>query len=407
MKARRIALLAQADNWHTLRWARWLADEGNTVAVFSDTSPREGMNYEKITIVGPQWNLFSKVYAFKIRGGTYANNWHKWRAYAHQVMDFKPAIAHAMEARAYGPILPHLPHVPRVLTPWGTDMRCLDEKDLAPQRPEESALVRESVDAADIIATNAPGKELLWQRISGLPADRFELFPWGFDEAIFRYDANDNGTRGRKLLGVDTSAKILLSPRLAQNNYHIQEIIQAWVDLREVRSDLILVILRAGADADTWAALNSRKDELRASGIHFVNNYFTQEDMASIYRASSGFVMFPDDDLLAQSLLEGTACGAIPVVRRQDCYDTLISDWDAPNSNKPRAFISHRSGDLPADIRRTIARWLKSSERELQPVRASNSEYVSREYQWKECARRMLDVYTHAEENFARRTNSK
>lgn len=395
---RRVAILGQADSQHTERWTRWLASAGNIVTVFSDTPARDQTSYPGIPIAHPHWTLWRKIYAFKVKGGTYANNWHKWMAYRDGVNWFDPHFIIAMEARAYGPMLKHFPKVPRILMPWGTDMRCLDPDDLALKRPEESKLVRQAVDNSDIITTNAPGRESRWARISKLPENRFVLSAWGIDPKIFFLRRGNDESTILPLPGLEGRPRILLSARLAQENYHITDMMAAWNDLKVERTDEVFVILRAGASDEAWRQVQHFHADHPDTCTLLIDRYFTSPEMAAIYNMACGFIMYPDDDLLAQSLLEGAACGAIPVVRDIDSYSSLLAR---------DGFFSIKShtGEIQSSLRGMIRDWLKLTPEKAAGHRAANAAVVAENYRWHDLAPRIMEsVFTTATENFAKRT---
>ncbi|MCC6545980.1 glycosyltransferase [Candidatus Sumerlaeota bacterium] len=369
----RVAIFAQADNWHTHRWARRLADLGCSVALFSDSLPRPEMNYEGVSIVSPRWSLPLKFKVFKLQGGPYANNWHKWQAYQAEVKKFAPTITAAMEARAYGPMLKHFEDYPRVLIPWGTDMRCLDPHDLAKDRQEECRLVRQAVDAADAITANAPGMEEHWHAITGIPRDRFVLAAWGIDSSIFRMDREGMKSEGIRLMQVDGDRRILLSPRLAQKNYHVEEIMRAWSAAKGARTGEAFVVLRAGADAACWQRIVEVKGALGDDDITLIDRYFTPRELAAIYNAASGFVMYPDADLLALSLIEGAACGCIPIIRNLPSYHAFVQ--------KGPCYITSGEGATELALKEMMMRWLGLSAGEVESGRHKNAE-IALNFDW-------------------------
>src|SRR5690606_4873305 len=137
---------------------------------------------------------------YKLRGGRFANNRDKWRAYRESLTEFQPEILHAQEALAYGPMLAHLPRFPRVLMPWGPDIESLAD----PKTPREARrLIERACRAADVITANGPGLEEAWTRLTGLPWDRFQMFSWGTNTRRFSpRSVEEQGATCRRL-GLD------------------------------------------------------------------------------------------------------------------------------------------------------------------------------------------------------------
>lgn len=405
-------MLANASNRHTHRWCRWLADAGNEVALFSDSRPRPDMDYASIRIIGPDWTFWRKVYAFKLRGGKYANNHHKWLAYRDAIVTIQPDVLHAMEGRAYGPMLARFPKYPRVLTPWGTDMEQFvrykettkaaagvlsDTFHSARQLIEEAKLTELALRSADMISTNAPGLEGEWARASGLDKSKFALFSWGVDTGVFRPVARLECEPLLRAVGIDPGRPYLLSPRLAQANYRIDRLMRAWTHAKKeperprLMNEARLVVLRAGASSPAWEDLMEYHASLGDASILMIDRYFSPAEMACLYNASAGVVMIPLWDLLAMSLLEAMACGATPVLVEQPCYRSVLGDWGRRESDRGAAIMVVESG-----LKEGLLRWAALGESERAEIGAINAEQIARHHRWENCAAGMYEVYERA-----------
>ncbi|MBX3729582.1 MAG: glycosyltransferase, partial [Candidatus Sumerlaeia bacterium] len=215
----RVAMLGNAASPHTTRWAAWLAANGHDVALFSDEPAAD----DSIPRIAPEWSLVQKAVSFKLRGGPYANNRDKWRAYGRALRAWKPDLLHAHEALAYGPMLAHFPEFPRVLMPWGGDIESLRGDDV-----ERAALVRGALHAADAITANAPGLEEEWAALAGIDRAALDLFAWGIDTTCFAPVADDRADAIVRDLGLDPGERIVLSPRTARPHYGTALILDAW-----------------------------------------------------------------------------------------------------------------------------------------------------------------------------------
>lgn len=317
----RIALLASAASLHTRRWASWLALRGHTVRVFSDASPPPGTSLAGAERTAPQWTWWRKLVAFKIVGGRYANSRDKWRAYSAALHAFAPDIVHAMEAVNYGPSLVHFPGYARVLTPWGRDIESLAWPDLDPERRR---LVLAGCAAADVITTNGPGIEDHWAALMNVPRERLHFFPWGIDTAVFRPTDTESQRALRTRLGLPTDARLVVSPRRADPYYGVGELIDAWQGLE---TDAHLVVLRGGVVDDHWRAVSALA--ARVPRTHLVDSLLTPHDMAMLLGAAHVVAMAPRTDLLACTLLEAMACGAVPVVAPNVVYRAAMAPLNA------------------------------------------------------------------------------
>ncbi|CAN5218964.1 hypothetical protein BH09SUM1_BH09SUM1_26310 [soil metagenome] len=390
----KVVVLGTAENHHIHRWCTWLAAQGLTVTLLSDKPPRPAMDYKGVTIRGPEWNFWRNLYAFKIRGGPYANNIHKWRAYRRIIEEERPDVIHAHDALVNGPTLAHFPKNPRVLTPWGPDVELLERGPKEKQR-----LVRHAVKSADIIVTNAPGMEERWSRLMGVSRDRLRLFSWGIDTHIFQPRTEPEKLTIRAELGVSSLRPIMLSPRLAKPYYHIDTIMRAWQAARQgavegsTLAEAYLVILRAGADESSWAALVKQAKEMRNPSIRLMDVRLSPAQMAAIYSTSAGVVMIPETDLLSMSLLESIACGCIPVLLPQPCNQSAVEEI----SEHPRKAVGiYAASAEEKDVAQAFRKWGEIPAAQRPMLAEHNVEYAAKNQSWDVCAKGMLEAYEAA-----------
>lgn len=404
----KIALLGNSASRHVHRWCQWLGVFGHTVTVFSDEAPRADMDYRRVRIIRPQWTLWQKVLVFKLRGGPYANNWHKWRAYSEALLAAQPDVLHAMEATAYGPMLARFPQFPRVLTPWGSDVECLDGGDEERRRLSMAALR-----AADVVATNAAGLEERWAQLSGQPRDKFRLFPWGIDRKVFRPAPKEEQAAVCERVGIAPGAPFVLSPRLAHPNYGIDMLLLAWEKVagEEAFAKHHLVVLRAGATAANWEQWKKMAAAMQPPRVVMAEEYLQEREMAALYSAADAVVMIPERDLLAMSLVEAVACGALPILADLPAYRAAIGEatgesaLPSPDAGEPslraRAiYLRHRT---PEGLAEAMRRWMAIPAGEARLVRDENARAAEAYFGWENGARAMDQAYALAVQRFRER----
>ncbi len=299
----RIALLANASNNHTVRWAKFFASQGHQTLLLSDTPA--SLAIAGVKVVSPKMDLATRFVAFKLTGSEYANNRFKYRAYTKPMEEFRPEVVVAMEALSYGPVLPHWEGSPRVLVPWGSDVLVWARKG-----GEARGLVEGAIAAADCLTANAPGMEAdLFAGLDARPA-AIDLFAWGCDTNIFSRGDGSARTDARRALGLPLEPRIVLSPRNATNHLGAGMIVESWLVAKQtghLGGDL-LVVLRGSAGQDEWDALQRHAARLGDSAsIRFVGDYADASRMAYFMRASDAFVSFPETDFFAVTIMEGMA----------------------------------------------------------------------------------------------------
>lgn len=383
-------MLASAANIHAARWMRWLADNGCQVIAFSDDDPTPLVDFTGIRRVPPHWSLWNKALTFKLRGGPFANNRDKWKAYARAVTAEAPDVLHAQEALCYGPTLARLPGFPRVLTPWGADA-----ERLAGATGLERRLLLDAFRAADVVTTNGPGLERHWSQLAGVPEDRFDLFSWGVEPRVFHRRDGDGQAAARARLGLDESVPILLSPRHAQRYWGVDRIIRAWVGVAaEVPG--VLVVLRSAASGEEWDAIRALAPS-PGSRVCFVDDYFPPEDMAALYSAARGVIMLPETDLLARCVLECMACGCVPILAPHRAYAAAAQPFGVPGGGDhgrgEAFFLADRSEDAVAAA---IRDWASTPDDALARAGTRNAAMIRAHHDWDACAPRILKVYDRA-----------
>lgn len=394
----KIFLLASAEKIHMHRWATWLAHRGYSVTMLSDKPAPPAFDYGRVHIVPPHWTLWRNFLVYKVKGGPYANNAEKWRAYEDIIIEGDPDILHASEALAYGPTLAHFPQYTRVLTPWGPDM----EKLADPATPEEArSLIKLACQSADILTTNAPGLEAHWAKLADIPIERFHNFSWGTDTQIFAPVSEPQQRAIRAMLNLPQRERLVLSPRLAKPYYRIDVLMEGWH--RAGLGNAALVVLRAGADDESWAALKRLADSLAPSSIHLVDKLLKPTEMAALYSTCSAMAMLPQTDLVASSLLEGLACGCLPLLANLPCYRHAVADLGEEPSAKPRAQGLYLREATPEGIADGLLRWDAIPAQRLAAVRDANIAHVREHESWERCAEQMEEAYLLAQRNFVAR----
>jgi glycosyltransferase involved in cell wall biosynthesis len=381
----KIGFLGSAAKIHFYRWSRWLAEHGHEVVLFSDVAPPPEWEYGNVRLRQPEWNLWRNLLVFKLKGGPYANNREKWRAYRRVIDEERPDILHAHEALAYGPTLAHFPEYRRVLTPWGPDIELLDRSD---GDPEARDLVRTACASADLITTNAPGLEDHWARLTAQPSDKFRLFSWGVDLTIFHPQSREKQRALRERLRLPLDQPLIVSPRLAKPYYNIDTIMKAWAGA--TAAGQVMVILRAGADDESWTALLALHRELRTPSLHMVDELLNQQEMATLYSTCDAMVMVPKTDLVAASLVEGMACGCFPIVADLPCYRTLLAHQETRDGMGTGWFAPALT---PEGLREGLNWWASLPNEERTRLHQHNSDYSGKHQDWNHCAAKMVEVY--------------
>lgn len=374
-----IAYLAELNNPHTQKWVGYFARRGDRVSVLCDTpGPRPHQNIE---VYHPEWSLPMQIVAFRLFPRPYGNNMFKWSAYRPLLHRLNPDVVHAMEAVGYGYTLARCGSFPKVLTPWGNDIF------FDPQHSRVARfMVSRALRAADVITTNMPNLAEYLESAFAIPGGKVQAFSWGVDQTVFNPTGREEARRKlAKEWNIPEDATVIISARRFDPYWGAQAIVKAAAAILETVPDCYFVILRAGGDERFF----ERETQLLVQGhltrdrVRLVERYLTPAQMADHLRAADGFLSYPQTDLLSISVVEGMACGAVPIVADLPAYHTRLE-------NEKTAFMAP-VGQWK-ELTEAIRRFLLSRER-WEEIRAFNWKTVQREDNWLTQAEKMADIY--------------
>jgi len=369
----RVAMLAAAAKRHVIDWSNFLVGEGVDLTVCSDVEPDSKEYDERVKFLHPSWSLFQNIVTYKLRPHMHANSRDKWKVYLPLIKNLRPQIVHAQEALGYGPVLPKINDIPKVLTPWGPDI----EKVQFEPETLAAELVKNGARSADIISTNANGLEDHWSKLLGVNKDRFDFFPWGIDESIFHEAAEGTKKQLREKWNLPLDHRIVFNSRVPLQIYRTSEVVEAWK--KSTAENSYLILITGGCKMpDAWKDLDH-------PSITLIDRKLSLQEMAELYQLADFSMNLPETDLVAQSLLEGMACGCVPINCRNACYEFMIRDGAGEG-----VWVDPDDTDL---FSKQIIDALAMESSLLNEMQKVNAEYIAANYRKKDCRSKMLDVY--------------
>ncbi|MBN1902933.1 glycosyltransferase family 4 protein [Candidatus Sumerlaeota bacterium] len=376
----KICFLAEINNVHTRRWIKYFADLGSEILVLSDNIPKPAI--PSVKIIKPEMNLFTKFLAFKIHPKPYGNNSFKWIAYRKEVNRFKPDIVHAMEAVGYGLAMALCGNYPKILTPWGNDIY---------HDPFHSRIarfhVKKALNAATIISTNHPTLgDYLFDAFHA-PKDKVNGFSWGIDLRIFNPHKQREAWGWKTSLKIPTNVPVIMSNRNFAEYWGAREIVNAIPVVLKEYPKAHFIIIRGSGGEDFYGEMTRFLENSGAlKNVRIINEKISPGIMAALLNLSDIFISVPYSDLLSVSLLEGLACGAVPVASDLPAYKSRIVE------NENGFYVPIKDSDAIAQkvihIIKNISMRKKIQERNWRIVRENDD--------WEKCAPQMLAVYEEA-----------
>jgi glycosyltransferase involved in cell wall biosynthesis len=322
----RICYVADIGNSHTRRWAGAFAALGHETLVLTDyASEKLGALPPGVRVAAPSWKTWEKILAFKLYPGPYANNRWKYLPYRRALGDFKPDLIHGMEAlfngyttaRLLGPKGP-----PRILMPWGNDVEYDPFCSEAARR-----LVAYALRNVEHVVGNTPNLAAYLHERFGVPLEKVTGFSWGVDLGIFRPGLKDAAEAMRAKIGIPPRARVVLSPRNFAPYWQVDAIVRAVPGVVARNPNVFFVFLTGVCDRPfVEENLLFLKWKNVAHHAHVVPQPLTPGEMAVLFSAADVFVSVPRTDFLALTLLEGMACGCVPICRGLPIYGARVKE---------------------------------------------------------------------------------
>lgn len=378
----RITLIANPDNIHVRRWIEFLAGRGHALTLVTDpfTKARPG---QCNAILVPRWGLASNILAFRLTPKPFGNDLWKFMHYRPLVAASRPDVVHGFEAFNNGLATAWAGPYPKVLTPWGNDVY----HDAFASRLGRFMVTR-AVRGVDMISTN---DETIGEHLAarlGVDRERVRAFTWGVDLDLFHPRPAGETEALRRSLEIPEGAPVVLSSRNFRPYWGIDLLLEAAPAVLRGRPGTVFVFLRGGGGDPEYLAAARRRAESEgwAGAARFVDRVLEADELAGLLTMAEAFVSIPRTDLLAQTVLEGMACGALPVLADHAGYRKHARDGEnaVVLSEYTAAGVERALREaLENGALRAAARW-------------ENPRLIAEQENWKINALKMEEVYAAA-----------
>lgn len=365
----KLLLVGNARSIHLQRWGSSLAQRGLDVHILSpDGQSVSGCQVHRID--------YASMNMFTVRGimNMFKIQWQVER----KIKEIKPDLVHIHGLFPFGWYASYFTGGPLIATVWGSDLY-----QYATSSWRKKMLVKGIIDRADVVTvpTREVGDDV--DRILGYKQSQV-LF-WGIDEGVFNCSSVDSREMQatRESLQIPGNARLVLSPRSIAPIYNIEAIISAIPRVvSSINQDIVFCFLRGAGNAFCEAQMISKAVALGVKKhTRWVAAFQKPEDMARLYRVADVFVSVPETDNLGSSIVEGLACGSIPVVKRLRNYQCLYDTG---------AEIFTVSEVTPEDLARAIITALQVRTSEVSAKNASAALTLNT---WRESVDNMIELY--------------
>ncbi|MEW6542985.1 MAG: glycosyltransferase family 4 protein [Nitrospirota bacterium] len=309
MKPLRLCFVGPAASVTFRRWVEWFADRGHRTSVVT-VEPADGPT--KFVQVDVSTPLLPRKLGRLLSAA---------RA-ALAVQRLKPDVVHVHYARGLAWGLNLAGRHPLIVTPWGSDV--LAEQG-AFREWYSRGLTGRLLAAADLVTVHSLYME---ERVRPLLPRTTPIvrIGWGVDLKQFRVGLDVTHLRER--WGIGPERRVVFSPRLAQPLYQHELVIRALPLVRKERPEVLLVIPEQSADREYLEGLKRLTADLHIAELVRFVGAIPHEQMPLWLNLAEAMVMVPRSDGMPNTLLEGMACGAVPVLARLPQYDEVVRHGD-------------------------------------------------------------------------------
>jgi glycosyltransferase involved in cell wall biosynthesis len=329
-----------------MRFVQSFAEKGHRTFLFSDspnTSGIEGVTqFEPVNPVPPSWVLRLPR---PFRGALY-----------HSLCHGLCAIQLLRTLRACGPDVVHVYYAysyyawvagvlgckPLVVTTMGGDI--LFDEQGAPG-PIGKLLTVQLLRQADYITSQSDFLSDEIGRRAGA-RDKTERILWGVHPEEFR---RRDASGLRHALGIGSTARIVLSPKMLQPFYRVHLVVEAMAVVLRSIPDAVLIVSEYAADPAYREQIVGLIEELDLPEHVRLVGQIPYEEMPSYYSLADVSVGIPPSDSLPQSLFEAMACETPMILSRLPRYEEVVRHEESAY------FVDPRPDAIAAGIVRLLA----------------------------------------------------
>lgn len=374
----RVTMLANPDQLHVRRWITFLAERGHELTLVTD--PDTLARPEGCTIRLIRLHLLTRPLATSVGQRLLGNEHWKHIHYRRPVKASRPQIVHGFDAWHFGLATLKCGAWPKVLTPSNCDIHRLP--GLSKKAGRHLRRVLGGVDR--ITLPNGAATDYLTERF-GVVNTKIQPFSWGIDPEIFRPDLNHSAQSWQKRMDIPLGAPVVLSPRRFHPYWGCELLMKAIPAVLAEAPETIFVILR-GHNGSQESFSGARAMACRMGidpSIRWIDEPLRPTDLATLFNRADLFVTVPRTDGVAQTVLEGMACGCLPIYAEHPAYGNCLRNGENGLALK---------GYTPAALARAIIDGLANASLRAK-ARQLNVQHIRQNENWFINACKMESVY--------------
>jgi len=276
-----------------------------------------------------------------------------------------------------------LPTIPWVISVWGSDIY-----QFARLSKRNITVIRFLLKRADAITTSSNAMREDLTNTFGVDKEKITTFSWGVDLSVFSGDHTLEARKIRRELGIPQDSPVVLSIRHFRERYGVADIVGSIPLVLRNHPETVFVFV--GGQIDKEFEKEQRRTIAKLgveANVRIIPRLIEPVKMATLLETSSIFISIPHWDQLSTSVLEGMACGSIPVVGELDVYREIIRDG-------VNGFIVPLNDSIALAQRLSFV--LENWESYRKRFGEFNRKYISENHDWKAQASIILEVYRKA-----------
>jgi glycosyltransferase involved in cell wall biosynthesis len=372
----RICYLANAESIHTQRWVEYFANRGHEVHLISRKTFGNNNNNN---IKNVNLHLINRL-KLQIRIISYPidilYNIFQIKKLIRQI---KPDILHVhyiSDLAVLGALTGFHPYVASV---WGSDVL---------RNPKKSKIMKYRVSyvliKADIILTIPEFMKKYLVNMYNLPGNKIVRIPWGIDLNIFHSGYENETLRMKEKIGIKINSPVILSNRGMAPQYQIEKIIKAIPYIIKTFPDTIFIFIKGYGLSEFEEKMKLLTEKLNISNnTYFISKILTPEEMVIYLNMANVLISIPETDQFSSSIMEGMACGVIPIISNIKVYEQYLK-------NEINAFVVNPNN--PKDIAEKINHCIKHPEIQNKFYNI-NKKIIEENENWDENSKKMMMLY--------------
>ncbi|MDH5770077.1 MAG: glycosyltransferase family 4 protein, partial [Candidatus Bathyarchaeota archaeon] len=218
----------------------------------------------------------------------------------------------------------------------------------------------------------------------GLPENRIVRIPWGIDLKIFHRGYEKETRTVKEALRIKADAPVIVSNRHMDPKYEIQSIMNAIPYVLKSHPDTTFIFIRGHGCPEFESKMKLKAEKLEvANKTRFISRLITPREMAIYLNMADVFISIPKTDQFGSSVIEGMACGPIPVVSDIKVYYQYLR-------NGVNTFLVNPEN--PREIAEKIIYCIEHLEIK-EDFCATNRKIIEEKEDWNKNAKKMEEVY--------------